>query len=75
MDDASAQFSESEQAGVTKIVLELENLEQNGGGYHVHEVPLDTEVPGDNICATTGGHFNPLSMSPICAILCSKIPI
>jgi len=46
-------------AGVTKLTADLQGLDQQAGGYHVHTLPLEGSDPGDNVCATTSGHYNP----------------
>lgn len=48
-------------ADVSVLSVNLEGLAAKGDGYHVHQYPLNTRAPGDNVCGTTGGHFNPFS--------------
>lgn len=52
-------IEESEISGVTNLKVEFVDLDVKAAVYHVHQVPLDASSPGDNICVTTGGHFNP----------------
>lgn len=49
-------------SAVTDVNVSLSGLNRVAGGYHVHQYPLNTRNPGDNICGTTGGHYNPLGV-------------
>lgn len=56
----SMKFSPSYTQGMTVLEVDVRGLGGEAGGYHVHEKPLNFENPGENICKTTGGHYNPL---------------
>ena len=44
---------------VARVDVNLEGLANKAGGYHIHMYPLNSRNPGDNVCGTTGGHYNP----------------
>lgn len=44
---------------VSLVNVTLSGLNSKAGGYHIHQYPLNYRKPGNNICGTTGGHFNP----------------
>ena len=45
---------------LSDLEVDMEGLAGQAGGYHIHTYPLNHEQAGDNVCATTGGHYNPL---------------
>lgn len=44
---------------VATLEVDLDGLAEMAGGYHIHMYPLNSRNPGDNVCGTTGGHYNP----------------
>ena len=49
-------------SALSSVTTSLSNLNSKGGGYHVHSLPVNKRSPGNNICDTTSGHYNPLGM-------------
>lgn len=53
------EFSQADIEGVTVVKANLNKLNKQAGGFHVHETPMNEMNAGSNICGTTGGHFRP----------------
>lgn len=53
-------MSASGVTAVSTVEVDMEGLASQAGGYHIHTYPLNYLQPGDNVCGTTGGHYNPL---------------
>lgn len=50
---------------LSKFEIDIEGLSAQAGGYHIHQFPMNYGNPGDNLCGTTGGHYNPLGRCSI----------
>lgn len=51
--------------GMTKIEVNLSNLDSNVAAYHVHEFPTSPTTPEADVCQASdvGGHLNPFKAS------------
>ncbi|CAG0911601.1 unnamed protein product, partial [Cyprideis torosa] len=43
----------------TQVKFDLEGLNNNSGGYHIHDYPLQLSES----CGATGGHYNPTGVT------------
>lgn len=58
--EGSIEFAEGSTNGVTMVVAELQSLNSSASGFRIHQTPTNMIKSGENICQTTGEHFNPL---------------
>uniref|UniRef100_UPI00359026BF uncharacterized protein n=1 Tax=Myxine glutinosa TaxID=7769 RepID=UPI00359026BF len=62
----SVAISQSSMFEPSRVVVSLQGLNQNGGGYHVHNYPVPPRLfAADDVCANanTGGHWDPFGIS------------
>ena len=58
-------FNQKSPYDVTTVHVELENLDNRGGGYHVHNWPVPQRIQkGDMLCSPddVSGHLNPFNI-------------
>ncbi|RXG69330.1 Superoxide dismutase [Cu-Zn], partial [Armadillidium vulgare] len=59
-------IEQSSVFGPSELTLDLQNLREMAGGFHVHELPIKAPIkPGESTCPEALGHYNPYKVDPI----------
>ncbi|XP_040583567.1 uncharacterized protein Rsod [Lepeophtheirus salmonis] len=57
-------IQESENVGITHALIDLEGLDGIAASYHVHKIPLQSQLEFPCTGDAVGGHFNPFEIDP-----------
>ncbi|XP_050697419.1 uncharacterized protein LOC126985909 [Eriocheir sinensis] len=62
--EGKLEFIQESEFDITQTEVELRGLEATAAGYHVHMVPVESELEFPCAGSTTLGHYNPLNVTP-----------
>ncbi|XP_063847913.1 uncharacterized protein LOC135093003 [Scylla paramamosain] len=62
--EGKIEFVQESEYDLTNTEVELRGLAGMAGGYHVHMVPVESELEFPCEASTTLGHYNPLNITP-----------
>ncbi|KAB7494606.1 hypothetical protein Anas_08737 [Armadillidium nasatum] len=59
-------IEQSSVFGPSELTLDLQNLREMAGGFHVHELPIKAPIkPGESTCPEALDHYNPYKLLTI----------